>query len=982
MLPLFQPLNAQTPSSLEVQGQINDGTSPIPGATVLIKGEQRGTVSDFNGHFKITAQSTDTLVISYIGYAIVEEPVNNRTTINITMQDDATTLREIVINAGYYTVRDKERTGSISRVPAKEIENQPVNNPLEALQGRMSGVHIVQNSGVPGGGYEVRIRGQNSIMAGNAPLYIIDGVPFDEGTMGYLGLSGAILPNANISPLNAIHPSMIESIEVLKDADATAIYGSRGSNGVVLITTKRGRSGATEVTVDASSGLTYTTKSMELMNTEQYLEMRREAFANDGLIDFPENAYDVNGTWDPTRETDWQQLFLENTAMMHQLRTTISGGNERNRMLLGGTAQKEEAVLYGNFNYKRVTAFSNLSHRSDNELLKVNFSANYAIENNRLPATDLVRASRTLQPNAPELFDSEGNLNWEDNTWNNPLAELESRYKNQSKSLVANTVISYQIANKLEGKVNLGYTVTDLEETRTNPHTMFNPAFGLTSAISNSQTNQSKRHSWIVEPQLDYSNTFGKSKLKLSLGSTFQERQSEQNVILASGFSSNNLINNWSAANQLFVLNESNTQYRYHAVYGRLNYILNETYILNLTGRRDGSSRFGAANRYANFGAVGAAWLFGQENFVSNSLPWLSYGKVRASYGTTGNDQIGDYQYLNTFEVSDLNYNGTIGLIPSRLWNPYFAWEKNRKIEAAMELGFLKDRINLTVGYFYNKSDNQLVGVPLPGTTGFTSIRSNLDAVVVNKGWELNVNSTLVKQGAFGWETAFNITLPQNELVAFEGLESSPYANQFVIGQPVSILKLYKFTGVDSETGLFTFEDFNDDGAISAPDDRQYVVNLAPTMYGGFSNQITYKNWHFNFLFQFVKQMAPNYFYGSPPAGTMFNQPVEILDRWQQPGDQASFQRFTTGMNPEAAIAYTNFTQSDAAVTDASFIRLKNIALDYTIPKTWLSHTSVKVYIQGQNLLTITKFKGGDPEQRSGFLPPLKRVNIGTTITF
>jgi len=965
-----------------ISGQITDGQEPISGASIIIKHTIKGTVSDFDGHYELDAQAIDTLQISYLGYKTQELVVGNQRTIDVVLQEDATALGEVVINAGYYTVKERERTGSIAKVDAQVIENQPVNNALEALQGQVAGLDITQTTGLAGGGYTVRIRGQNSMAAGNEPLYVVDGVPYDAETMGYMGLSGTIIPNGNISPLNMLNPSIIESVEILKDADATAIYGSRASNGVVLITTKKGKAGKTKITIEANSGQTFVTRKMDLMNTEQYLEMRREAFANDGITDYPVSAYDVNGTWDENRNTNWQELFLGNTAMMHQVRGTVSGGNKHNRFLLGGTAQKEETILKGDFNYQRITSFINFSHQSPNDKFKAQFTSNYALENNKLPATDLARSARFLSPNAPKLYDEEGNLNWENSTWTNPLASLESKYTNNIKSLIANGVISYMLADGLEIKTNLGYTMSNLKEIKTSPHIMYNPAFGLTSAISNSQTNHSNRSSWIFEPQLDYTTKLGNGILQATLGTTFQERTGEQYVVLASGFSSNNLITNLSAANQIFVLNETNTQYRYHAVYGRMNYIYNDKYIINLTGRRDGSSRFGVKNRYANFGAVGAAWLFSRESFIQEGLPMLSYGKLRGSYGTTGNDQIGDYQYLNTYQVSNYDYNGSAGLQPSRLWNPYFAWEKNRKMEIAMELGFLNDQLSVSTGFFHNRSDNQLVGVPLPGTTGFTSIRSNLDAVVINKGWEFDVNVKLFQKKQFRLSTGLNLTLPKNKLKEFEGLENSTYANQYVIGQPISILKLYKFKGVDPETGLFTFEDYNGDGTISAPEDRQHIENLAPTLYGGLSSNISYKNWDFNFLVQFTKQKAPNYFYGSPPVGTMFNQPTEVLDRWQQPGDEASFQRYTAGMDAEAAIAYTNYTMSNAAVTDASFIRLKNIALSYSLPKEWVQHTNLKVYLQAQNLLTITDFKGGDPEQRSGFSPPLKRINIGTILSF
>src|SRR5690606_4226230 len=280
-----------------ISGQITDGQAPISGASIIIKHTIKGTVSDFDGHYELDAQTTDTLLISYLGYKPMELAVGNQRTIDVVLQEDATALGEVTINAGYYTVKEWERTGSIAKVDSQVIEEQPVNTALEALQGRVTGLDIISTSGLAGGGYTVRIRGQNSIAAGNDPLYVIDGVPFDTGSMSHSGLSLMVLPNGLVNPLNTMDPSSIESIDVLKDADATSIYGSRGSNGVILITTKKGKKGKTLFHFDASTTYITPTRMMDLLHTDAYLSMRREAFANDGFTEYPSDAYDVNGTW-------------------------------------------------------------------------------------------------------------------------------------------------------------------------------------------------------------------------------------------------------------------------------------------------------------------------------------------------------------------------------------------------------------------------------------------------------------------------------------------------------------------------------------------------------------------------------------------------------------------------------------------------------------------------------------------------------------
>lgn len=959
-----------------VTGTVSDAGGPMPGVVVSVKGKNISTITDDFGYFSIEANPGDILVFSYPGYDIMEAAVGTRASFAIELQESVTELENAVINAGYYTVRDRERTGSISRITAKDIENQPVNTVLDAMQGKVTGLDIIQTTGLAGSGYKVRIRGQNSIAAGNEPLYIVDGVPYDAATLGSQSLSGTILPSGNISPLNSLDPSAIESVEILKDADATAIYGSRGANGVILITTKKGKSGKTVFTADVATTLISVTKMKDLLNTEQYLQMRQEAYANDGITVYPSTAYDINGTWDQSRYTDWQKEFIGNTAYNHSAKLNVSGGSEQTRFTLGGNFMKETTVFPFDFNYKRTTAYTNVSHESRNKRFQIQFSANYGLDNNYLPASDLTSRSLTLSPNAPALYNGDGSLNWEDSTWDNPYAELESTYRNKSRNLIANSVLSYKLLKSWTLKTNFGYTNFDMNETQANPSTRFNPAWGATSASSSYFVNDSERNSWIIEPQIDGTFSVGNGKFNLTIGGTLQEQNFRQVAYYGYGYDSDALLNNISAAKEIYFLNNVQNQYRYVAGYARLNYNLSGKYIINLTGRRDGSSRFGPGKQFANFGAVGAAWIFSKEKFLEN-LSWLNFGKLRASYGITGNDQIGDYQYLNTYTINDAFYDDNIGLGPTRLFNPLYAWEQNRKYETALEAGLFKDRINFEIAYYNNRSANQLVGIPLPATTGFSSINANLDAVVDNSGWEFSLRSTNIKSKNFTWETTFNISLPKTELVEFEGLENSTYQSLLAIGYPLNIYKTYHFTGVNSETGIFEFEDYNGDGVISAVDDREFIVDLSPKLFGNIHNSFRYKNFGLEFSFQFVKKKGFNQFYGVTMAGLMANQPVGVLDHWQNPGDESQYQQFSA-TNYEAYVASSRFAQSSGVFSDASFIRLKNLALSYNLPMTGAPQCSL--YLQGTNLFTITKFNGGDPEQGIGFLPPVRRISIGVKV--
>ena len=452
------PMLAQTGKT--VTGTVKELQVPLVGVMVKEEGTDNSTFTDDNGNYSLTLQHENAkLIFEQLDFPIREEAVLNRSVINVrfTKEDNGIQLKDVVINAGYYSVKDKERTGSIARVTAKEIENQPVNNVLDALQGRVAGLEITPTTGTAGGGYTIRLRGQNSISAGNDPLFIIDGVPFDMNSMSYTSISNTVMPNSNINPLNSIDPKSIEKIEVLKDADATAIYGSRGANGVILITTKKGQKRKTTFNIDSSISVNSITKKVNLLNTEQYLMMRKKAFANDGITNYPTNAYDINGAWDQTRYTDWQKVLIGNTGTTNNTRLNIMGGDEQTSFMIGTNFMKETSVLYGDYSYKKLNAFVNLNHSSKDNRFKVGTVLVYGDDNNVLPIENLARTAKKLAPNAPALFDENGNLNWENNTWTNPIASTYSTYRSHANVLNTSFNMSYALTDQLTFKTNLGY---------------------------------------------------------------------------------------------------------------------------------------------------------------------------------------------------------------------------------------------------------------------------------------------------------------------------------------------------------------------------------------------------------------------------------------------------------------------------------------------------------------------------------------------
>lgn len=964
-----------------VEGRVTDSTqNPIPGVNLQLQHFTRGTTTNFDGEFSLNANTTDTLIISYLGFKTQRVPIGSRNFLEIALTPEANALKDVVINAGYYNTTERERTGSISKVTAKEIENQPLVSPLEALQGRVAGVSIVQKTGVPGAAPVIRIRGQNSLRNsfgdnGNLPLYIIDGVPINSNPLTSINQFSS---SNGVDPLNTLNLSNIESIEVLKDADATAIYGSRGANGVILITTKSGnlRPQKTKVEARFYSGVSRVAHTVDLLNTSQYLALRREAFENDGVEPNEFNAKDLV-LWDQERDTNWQKKLFGGTALTTDANLSVSGGNENTSFLIGGSYHKQGSVFPGDYNYRKLTLGLNLNHRSKNKKFQMNLSANYGIDHNDLFNSDnFVSNAFTLPPNAPAIYDEKGKLNWENSTWANPLAATNGDAKANVNNLITNLGLRYNLARGLQFKTNLGYTYLDSKEKIKKPIQTYDPA--LWDRVSNiSQHSFSTRKSWIVEPQLDYTYSLGNSNLDALIGATFQENDNTSLRIIGTGYSDEHLIGNLAAADAVTVNDHNNSVYKYNALFARLGYNWKHTYFVNLTGRRDGSSRFGPDNRFANFGAVGTAWIFTREAFVKNNLPWLSFGKLRGSYGITGSDQVGDYRYLDAYEATP----GPNGLYPTQLTNPDFSWETNKKLETALELGFLKDRINLSLNWYQNRSSNQLVGYPLPSMTGFTSVEANLPATVQNTGWEIDFSTVNLKTERFTWKSFLNITIPENKLLNFPNIEETSYRNIYRVGEPLSLAILYNFEGIDPETGLYAITDVNEDGSYDY-DDKIVTKNLGRKYYGGLQNQFTYKNFSLGFLLEFVKQQG--YKISDTPPGRLGNSLQEHANVWQDESDNSNIQGASQSIY--ALLAYNHALSSDFAVTDASYIRLKTLNFGYSLPKKFLKGTglsSFKLFLHAQNLFTLTNYVGLDPQNPGErVLPALQSFTGGLQFNF
>lgn len=976
--------------SRTVTGTVNDGSRPLSGVSVSQEGSSELTTTTTSGTFllRVTGENP-VLVFRHPEYGERKIVAARQTSFVISLTEKVNTIQEVVLNAGYYDVKARESTGSIAKVTAKEIENQPVNNVLAAVQGRMAGVNIVQGGGNPGGGYDVQIRGRNSLRTilnssvnGNQPLYIIDGIPW--GTPLTSSYSIGILPMSSISPLNTISPNDVERIEILKDADATAIYGSRGGNGVILITTKKGKAGATRFNLNTGYGLSKVAGRMKLMNTQQYLRMRKQAYANAGVTAYPANAYDVNGTWDQSRDTDWQEVLIGNAAESSNVQLSASGGTDRNYFSFSATHSDQTTVYPADFRYKTNFLSSNYGHRSADQRFSLALSNTFSHLSNNVISIDLTNKALTLAPNAPALYGADGQINWQNNTFNNPLASLNGKYLSTTMQLNQGLKANYSFHPDWKIKLDGGVNLQTLEEYNLTPNTIANPAFpaGASPARSSSSRGTSTLMSYILEPQISWSHKTDHSAWEVLAGATYQNMQTETSAITASGFASNALLFNLSAASLTTVRNFADTDYKYAAIFGRANYQYKNRYIINVTARRDGSSRFGPNKRFANFGAVGAAWIFSEEPFM-RSLPWLHFGKLRASLGRTGSDLIGDYQYTHSYSVSSSSYNDVPALYPSRLYNPDFSWEKTDKAEAALELSLLRGRVNVTGAYYRNRSSNQLVGIPLPAVTGFPSVQANLDATVENSGWEVELSATPFKRGEWQWESHFNISVPRSKLVSFPGLEGSTYAQTYMIGAPTSIVRLFQYEGINPATGQYVFTDFNGDGKIAAPDDTQAVRDVGVKYFGGLQNSVSYKNIQLSVLLQFVNQQSWNYYRSMTTPGNMNNQPAEFANVWSADNPAGVVMPYSPGTIAVTNALISNFRNSTGAVSDGSFVRLKNVQLNYSIPVTGKMIREARLYAQGQNLVTWTDYIGLDPEfSVAGYLPPLRTVSLGLQLTF
>ena len=999
-----------------VYGRVTDSLGkPLAGASVEIRGSRSAVRTDEAGHFFLPGiQHKVPLTITYVGYETREfwlsdsahsgEEAGRADTVirtsDIVLRRGGGPLDEVQVVA-YGNTTPRLSTGTISTVHSDVIAQNPVPDVLQTLQGRMPGLFITQETGLPNGAFTVQVRSLTTFTE-QQPLYVVDGVLFPaDGPLPLI--EGTTVPNPlrGGNALNYLDPSVIASVSLLQGADATSIYGSRGAYGVILITTKKGRPGKPRFTMDYYSGITVAGIMAKLMNTQQYLDLRREALKNDNV---PVSALDLdlNGTWDTTRYTDWQKLMIGHHAPTDKINLSFSGGSEQTSYLAGVFFSDQQNIerakgsvraggLHGNFNYitrdkKLSLIFSGYLSTNVDDMVPDDFSAAGNQEFNTAAQT---------APNAPPFFQPDGTLNW--SAGSNPVSSLVIHYKNSTQTLIASTDLAYKPAPGLSLNLQGGYTLLSCKEQRAEPSTYFEPAL-FTPSLTNSILNSYKIHTYTIDPNIRYQRQLGRNgKVELKAGVTVQERVEEQDEITGRGFVSDALLGDPYAGDpsSLSVSRDLEPD-RYLGFFGVFHYDWDDKYILNVNARRDGSTKFGPDRQFGNFGSVGVAWLVSEEPWFKKRLPFVHFFKIRGSYGSIGGDGIPNYQYITTY-TAGVGYQGGATLVPNQVANPRLQWETNRDAEIALSLELLNGRIYAEGTYYSNRTSNQLAPQNLSSVTGNTVFRENTPALIRTHGFEWVLTTQNIRTRDFSWTTSFNISTPRSKLVYFPSQVATGLIDySSYIGRPITGVILYNYAGVDPATGRYqfinaqgvkgSFRPFLDPIPLGFNDHTQFL-DLAPKYYGGWQNSLRYKRFTIDLLFTFVNRVGLT-FQGrqlTVPGLFDINASTMALGRWRKSGDRAEVAAASEGIN--ALANQFNFTSSTGAYGKAGYARLANLNIGYSFTGAVLerSHiSSMRVYLAGQNLLTITAYKDLDPENLGtyGYMGPLRVLTGGINITF
>ncbi|HVI47827.1 MAG TPA: TonB-dependent receptor [Chitinophaga sp.] len=984
-LPLL--VSAQTKT---ITGTVTDDQgNPVVGISVAVKQTKTGAVTDAAGKFSLNAASGAVLVFSGMGYESMEITTDSKSNYQVNIRSKASNLNDVVI-VGYGTRKKSDLTGAIGTVKSEALQERPSSSLNQELSGRVTGVNVSSNSGRPGGRANIRIRGVSSVNVANDPLYVIDGV--------ILNATG--LQNGS-SPIDYLNPNDIASIEVLKDASSTAIYGARGANGVILVTTKRGSSSGGKVTYDADFSLGTLPKKLPVLNSREFLQVEEIAYSNaqkydpvgwaNGKYVDPKTKrtnpllFDAQGN--PLYDTDWQKEAMQQAfTQNHQLGFT--NGNEKGSYGAFLNYRNENGLIKGSWQKRYAGRFVFDSQIKD--WLKVGGTLGYTDQNEKqvdeLGGGGIVTMRQVLEalPIIPIKFP--------DGSWAgndaypgmeggaNPLQVIQERlYYLRTQTMLGNIYGNIRLAEGLELRTTVGANIINQRLDYYAGRTLNYISRGQQGVA---QVRNNRYNSWQFENYLTYNKVFNRiHSLNAMLGLSWQHIDRFESLAATQGFSDDyfGFYNLGAGANPQAPSSNGNA-YGLNSYFGRVNYGLKDKYLVTVTGRIDGSSKFGQANRYAFFPSAALAWRVSQEPFMKN-IPAISNLKVRTSYGITGNSEIAAYQALAGMGNYDVIFGGqrAIGIGINRMPNEELKWEKNHQLDFGVELGLLKDRISLEVDLYRKKTTDMLLQAPLPGSSGYTSITQNIGSME-NSGFEIALNTVNVKTNNFSWNTMFNISVNKNKVLALTG-GGDIYSGATVIrvGEPVGSFfgrvhlgtwstaeadqaKIYK-----QRPGDVKYADLNGDKQIN-DNDRTIIGKGIPDGYGSFMNTFRYKNWSLTVDLQYMygNDVLDRSIHSLEDRQGIANSYKTVLNAWTETNQHTPIAQ----IRPIAA-GYTTNNDSHK-VTDASFIRGRNLLLAYMFPASTVSRwklSNLRVYASVQNFFVATKYKGYDPEVSNSGAP-------------
>jgi TonB-linked SusC/RagA family outer membrane protein len=954
------PLHGQQGSTIRGTVTQQGTMRPIQGVQVSMEGTGRGSITDATGAYRITSvpPGSHSVRAQIIGFGSQTRSITVQAgqtlEVNFELQEAAVDIDEIVV-VGYGTQSRRGLAAAVATVQADEIRQTPLAGIDAALQGRAAGVQVVQNAGNPGNGITVRVRGSSSISAGNQPLWVIDGVPMFSEDFSQLGMGGQ-----NISAVTSISPEDIESIDILKDAAATAIYGSRGSNGVVMVTTRRGHAGAPTIDFSAYTGTQEASRRLDLLNAEEYLEYFNESAANDGRNP---QLYGVPGV-DDQIYTDWQDAVLR-SAPVSSYELGMAGGDDRVRYRVSGTYFDQEGIVIGS-QYQRASGRATLDYSTSD---RVHFSASLSFareDNDRIEndgSTSGIITNTVGNPPLVPLRRDDGEYAGIDEGLVYPNAVALATY-NTAEALTRRTTGNiegrFDLLEAVRLTSRLGVDFINVRETQYESPLVSGTYAASADGIAKSGFSSGDRYT--IDNFLTFDHASGGHELTVTAGNSVELNDRELNFVRGEGLSSEQFRHVRNAAT-IVDADATASEYNLVSFFGRASYTLLDRYTLGLSIRHDGSSRFGANNRYGTFPSISAAWAMSEESALSG-IGWMNELKLRGSWGITGNQAVSNYPFQGL--VGSANYGDQPGLRPSTLENPDLKWESTVQTNLGLDLLVLDGRLGMRGDVYHKDTRDLLLSRPITTTSGFSSVFDNVGNIE-NRGWELELSTVNVRSGPtgdLGWTTSFNVAANRNEVTKLANDEpfnsGTRSVNRVEVGQPLGVFHMVRFLGVDPETGDAIYED-----VAGEADDRQIVGSPHPDYTGGLTNRLSWNGFDLNVFLQFAQgHEIFNAMRLFSDAGAYYydNHFRDVLRRWRQPGDVTDQPRASYGGRSGARTISSRF------IEDGSYVRLQDVTIGYRLPASVSRVAALRdarIYVSGQNLHTWTDYSGYNPDVNS-----------------